>query len=71
MIARLDGFPNEVAKETLPYLADAPLLLEADCPVLRAYLERGRDDETADLVLHNRAFETLFSLWDGLVGNDG
>ena len=40
---------------------------DKDCAILLNYLEQKQADKTADLVLRNIAFETLFKWWDVLI----
>ncbi len=68
VIRLLKDFPEEVAKNVvLTYLSAAPSIPQEDRTTLLAYLKEKMDDETADLVLRNQAFEVLFRFWDMLV----
>ncbi len=70
LISTLDNLPDSVAREALTYLAVVPFIPENDRQLLLDYLQKTKNDERADLVLRNRAFETLFGLWDVLLGTE-
>ena len=67
LINRLPAYPTPIARGALAYLAGVPDILEQDKPILLAYLQQTMNDEKADLVLRNQAFETLYNLLDLLV----
>ena len=64
IIARLPDFAPPLCKHALTYLAAAPSIPTPDRPALRRYLKRVAQDAQADGVLRNRAFETLYTIYD-------
>ena len=64
IIQQLPAFSAPLSKSALTYLAAAPSIPEHDRPELQAYLQRVIHDDMADSILRNRAFETLYTIYD-------
>lgn len=64
IIQQLPAFSAPLSKSALAYLAAVPSIHEHDRSALQAYLQRVIHDDMADSVLRNRAFETLYTIYD-------
>jgi hypothetical protein len=64
IIKRLTSFSQPLCKQALTYLSAAPSIPKADRPPLSNYLNNVINDETLDGILRNRAFETLYNIYD-------
>jgi hypothetical protein len=64
VITRLNDLAEPIAKDALNYISSASFIPPEDRMVLLDYLKNKKEDEAADIVLRNRAFETLYGLWD-------
>ena len=64
VITHLNDLAEPIAKDALLYISAASFIPPDDRKILVAYLQQKKEDEAADVVLRNSAFETLYSLWD-------
>ncbi len=71
IIRQLPVFSQPACKLAMIYLSAAPAIPEPDRPNLRDFLRSTIDNENIDRVLRNRAFETLYNLYDLLIETDG
>ncbi len=71
IIAHLSDFSQPLCKQALTYLAAAPDIPEADRPILSDYLNAVIHDDSVDGVLRNRAFETMYNIYDLLTQTEG
>jgi hypothetical protein len=69
IIERLTSFSQPLCKQALTYLSAAPSIPKADRPALNNYLNTVIHDDSADGILRNRAFETLYNIYDLLSGD--
>ncbi|MCP4112478.1 MAG: NACHT domain-containing protein [Desulfobacteraceae bacterium] len=70
IIEQLPVFSQPACKQAMIYLSAAPAISESDRPGLRDFLRSAIDNEKIDRVLRNRAFETLYNLYDLLIESD-